>query len=454
MGFLSFLNNKKKVEQLPEEEIKAIAKPDVSHIDFKVLVVEFVDGVEFERGKNLAVNLMNKDGLEVIYYDEPLAKPNLKFQQNNINDIRERGQLLLEEENADVVIWGMKFEDKVQLIFQSDYNQDGDENVISVLDRLVIPSRMFDSVEDFPKDILDIIYGAIVATPKVLDGEHRQRKEELLKSAIRKIAKSKRNEAIPVDCMSSIMMMLGIVYHSFVSNNDNLKELSYAKDMLYSVVKNKTFIKNEIDLAQLYYHIGAIYNKELLLSTDEVGDKYRKSIEFYRLSLEYYDRNIVSFEYGLILCKMANLLYKYWKVKQDSQLIRDAISYYREAEDLFGHAQYPIIWANIQGRLAELLDVLGARMKSDKISNLAIDCYRNEQSIKSESRYPNLWADIQNNIGLILFRNAKITGTVEKIQEAEECFKDALYVFEQSNNEDGVKRTNRNLARINSLFKI
>ena len=453
---MSLLNLFKSKKVGVEEAVNLIAVPkrDLSHIDFKVLVVEFIDAVEYERGRNLAVNLMNKEGIEVIYYDEPITKPRLRFSQENINDIREKGQLLIEEENADVIVWGLRFEDKIQLIFQSDYNQDNNKSIVSILDRLTFPANLFDNAENFQKDIIDIIYGAIIATPRVDDEDHKYRKLELLEKVIKDLSQSSRSSRISIDCMSNIMMMLGIVYHSFVSRNEDIKELNYAKEIFYSVIKNKSFIKNKIDLAQLYYHIASIYDKEIDLVEDNVAKKYQKAIEYYRLCLDQYDKNLMGFEYGQIVCKMADLLYKYWKIKEDNQLIRDAISYYREAEDLFSHAQYPIIWANIQGKLAMLLDVLGARMRSDKISNLAIDCYRNEQSIKSETRAPDMWASIQNNIGLILFRNAKLSGLVEKIQEAEECFKDALYVFEQSKNEEGIRQTERNLAKINSLFRL
>ena len=119
------------------------------------------------------------------------------------------------------------------------------------------------------------------------------------------------------------------------------------------------------------------------------------------------------------------------------------------------YTQFPELWAAIQGELGHLLSLLGSLTSSEEIAGIAISCYKNQQKVITERRDPLDWATIQENIGDIYCRIGKSNEDKTSLEDSLEYFHDALYIFENMNIEENVKRLTSKIAlterQINNL---
>lgn len=121
---------------------------------------------------------------------------------------------------------------------------------------------------------------------------------------------------------------------------------------------------------------------------------------------------------------------------------------------IYTYALFPEFWAELQGRLGYLLSLLGSFTKSEEICELAIASYKNRQKVITERRDPLAWAKIQEEIGEIYYRLGKESADKDLLEEALEYFHDALYIFENSENEDEVKKLNTDIAKASQILAL
>ena len=181
---------------------------------------------------------------------------------------------------------------------------------------------------------------------------------------------------------------------------------------------------------------------------------YRDAINYYRQAQKHLGKYNYAYDYGYISYKLSELFFNYWKQKNDIQALRDAVFQLREAEKIYTYALFPDFWATIQNRLGYLLSLLGSFTQSEEICELAIAGYKNSQKVISEKRDPLAWAKIQENIGEIYYRLGKENSDKDLLEEALEYFHDALYIFENAENIDEIKKLNNDIAKTSHVLAI
>lgn len=164
---------------------------------------------------------------------------------------------------------------------------------------------------------------------------------------------------------------------------------------------------------------------------------------------KYLSKYTYPYDYGYISYKLSKLFFNYWRQKEDIQALRDAVFQLREAEKIYTYALFPEFWAEIQGQLGYLLSLLGSFTKSEDISELAIASYKNRQKVITERRDPLLWAECSENIGDIYYRIGKNKADRAALEEALEHFHDALYIFENAQLSERIKKLTTDIARTN-----
>ena len=141
------------------------------------------------------------------------------------------------------------------------------------------------------------------------------------------------------------------------------------------------------------------------------------------------------------------MFFNYWKQKEDLQALRDAVFQLREAEKIYTYAVFPKFWAEIQGKLGQMLALLGNITKSAEISEVAITSYRNQQKIISEKRSPLAWGHIQENIADIHYHLGQNGCGRSHFEEALEAYHDALYIYENYQSSSDIKKLTTSIAR-------
>ncbi len=419
-------------------------------INFRITVVEFADNVEGIGGETLYSLLRNCEGLSVNYFNHPFDKSFLSLESRTLFDLIDKGQNILEKSGADLLIWGTREGNKIRLNFQTplQYETEGD-SFVSLLDALYFPIEFFNGQKPFPAPLINLLYGAIISALNFKDKTRQIQKKYLLKKIIATLSSDNAAKTISLDYLPYVMNFLGLIYLSFCANSSEDKDFKIVKNLFDTAFSHQNLITNSLHLGCLYYHLGQMHSVASKHLTKRPFNSYQNAIHNFRLAQKHLGKYTYPYDYGIISYKLSDLYYNYWRQKEDVQALRDSVFYLREAEKIFTYALFPDLWAQIQGRLGYLLSLLSTVAASYEIAELAITAYKNQQKIITEKRDPLLWAQIQEKVGDIYYRLGKKDANKENLEEALEYFHDALYIFENMNLSDAIKRLSTSIAKTN-----
>lgn len=415
---------------------------------FKVKVIEFSDNVEGNSGEIIARQLSSKEGLEVSYFDEPFNKTFLNLESRTLFDLIDKGQTILDKTGADVLVWGCREGNRIRLNFQT-MNQYEDEELafVSLMDSLYIPARP--ETGKYPEALINLIYGGILSAINASNAQIKIYKHYLLKKNIDYLSKDNSAKSLSIEYMPYVMNFLGIIYLSYAFDKSDGQDFKIVKSLFDTALKHQDLITSPIHLGCIYNHLGQLYDCGTRFLAKNPAAYFKGAIEYYRLSQKYLSKYTYPYDYGYISYKLSKLFFNYWRQKEDIQALRDAVFQLREAEKIYTYALFPEFWAEIQGHLGYLLSLLGSFTKSEDISELAITCYKNRQKVITERREPLLWAECAENIGDIYYRIGKNKIDREALEEALEHFHDALYIFENAQQTDRIKKLTVDIAKTN-----
>lgn len=452
MSLLSFLKNSFLTPRTETSE--TLSEEEALKIKFNVVVIEFAENVENSSGEILTALLHTIPYLSVHYFNEPFNKNFLNLEGRTFFDFIDKGQTILDKTKADVLIWGYREDDKIRLNFQTSYQYEkNNTSLISLIDSLYLPAAIFDAATQFPKPILNLILGAIIASINTPAKTTEIQQKYLLKKIIHVLSSDNSAKNMPLSDLPYIMNFLALIYLSYCKQNNNLKEFKIVNNLLETAVKHQDLIKNPLHLGCIYNHLGQLH--AAALKTVENSTKHFKgAIGNYQRAQKYLGKYTYPYDYGFISFKLSDLLYDFWKQKEDLQALRDSVFNLREAEKIFTYALFPEFWADIEGELGHRLSVLGSLTKNNAIAELAIAAYKNQQKIITENRDPFLWAAIQENIGNIYYRLGKENDDKDSLEESLEYFHDALYIFENMDIADSVKRLTSSIAKSSNLLSL
>ena len=427
----------------------------VDLINFNVVIVEFSDTVESRNGETIAKLLNQKEGINIDYYDAPFPKNFLSLDSRTVFDLIDKGQALLDKTKADVLIWGYRDGDKIRLNFQTEQQYEDNDNVfVSLLDSLYIPADIFNDNQFISQAIINLIYGAIISSLNPNSKEKKIQKRYLLKKIINQLSKDNSAKALSIEYLPYIMNFLGVIYLSYCFDNHQEKDFKIVENLFQTALKHQDLSKNQIHLGCIYNHLGQLYDTATQYMLRHSLAYYKDAIGYYRQAQKHLGKYNYAYDYGYISYKLSILFFNYWKQKNDIQALRDAVFQLREAEKIYTYALFPDFWAEIQNRLGYLLSLLGSFTKSEEICELAIASYKNSQKVVSEKRDPIAWAKIQENIGEIYYRLGKESSDKDLLEESLEYFHDALYIFENAENIEEVKKLNNDIAKTSQVLAI
>ena len=230
------------------------------------------------------------------------------------------------------------------------------------------------------------------------------------------------------------------------------KDFKIVQNLFQTAIKHQDLIKSPIHLGCIYFHLGQLYDSATRYIQKHPQAYYKGAINYYRYAQKYLSKYNYPYDYGCISYKLAHLFYNYWRQKEDLQALRDAVFNLREAEKIFTHALFPEFWAAIQNELGHMLSLLGSLTNSSEISEVAVNSFKNCQKVVTERREPLEWAKIQEEIGEIYYRLGRNNEDNDNLEEALEYFHDALYIYENMEMEDAVKRLTSSISKTSRLI--
>ena len=422
---------------------------DISNlIKFKVVVIEFSDNVESRSGEIIAKKLQQQEGLEVSYFEDPFPKNFLNLDNRTLFDLIDKGLNIIDHTHADVLIWGYREGDKIRINFQNAKQYEKDDNAfISLMDSFYIPADLSSSEVDFPPALNNLIYGGVISSIIPHNKDTQIQKKFLLKKIINSLSKDNSAKSLSIEYMPYIMNLLGVIYLSYAYDRGDGKDYKIVKNLFDTALSHQDLIKNPIHLGCIYNHLGQLYDASSEYSIKRPINHLRNAISYFRQAQKYLTKYNYPYDYGYISYRLSQLFYTYWRQKDDIQALRDAVFQLREAEKIYTYALFPEFWANIQGELAHMLSLLGNFSNSEELCELAIASYKNRQKVITEKRDPLEWANIQTRIGEIYYRLGKNSEDKSLLEEALEYFHDALYVYEDKQMTEETKKVSTDIAK-------
>ena len=430
-----------------------LSEEEVLQIKFNIVVVEFSENVESSSGEILAAQLRSKHYFNISYFNEPFNKTFLNLEGRTFFDFIDKGQTILDKTGADILLWGYRENDKIRLNFQTPYQyEQNNTSFVSLLDSLYLPASLFNEDTVFPASILHLISGAIIATLNFSDKVSEIRQRYILKKIIYELSKDSSAKNLGLEYLPYIMNFLALIYLSYCRNNDNEKEFKIVNNLLETAIMHQDLIKSSVHLGCIYNHFGQLHHSAIKTLSRNPAKHFKGAISNYQRSQKYLGKYVYPYDYGLISYKLSEILYDYWRQKEDLQALRDSVFNLREAEKIFTYALFPEFWADIEGELGHRLNILSTITNNNAIAELAIAAYKNRQKIITEKRDPFDWAGIQENIGNIYYRLGRDNDDKEFLEEGLECFHDALYIFENMELQDAAKRLTLSIAKTSDLL--
>ncbi len=420
---------------------KNISLETKSDVKFRIVVVDFQDNIESSSGENTVRILQAMPDFEVRFFDEPFNKAFLNLESKTLFDMIDKGQTLIERTGADILIWGCRDNDKIRLNFQTDKQYENkSQNFVSLLDSLYLPANLFNNPEDFPSAVKTLIHGAIISALHPTETSIRIHRKYLLKKDIANLSNDNSAKQLAINYMPFIMNFLGIIYLSCNFDSEDISDFKITQNLFTTAVKHQDLIDSPLHLGCIYYHLGQLNDSAASYQNKHQNRFFSDAVNAYHQAQRYLGKYTYPYDYGLICYRLAHLFFNYWKKKEDIQALRDAVSQLREVEKIFSVAQFSEFWADIQKELGYYLSVLGNIVKSADIYQLAINCYQNQQKVITEKRDPIHWADSQERIGQLHYKIGIDRSNRDHLEDALECFHDALYIYENVSQTEKIKQ--------------
>ncbi|MBR1948290.1 MAG: hypothetical protein IKA30_00695, partial [Alphaproteobacteria bacterium] len=416
-------------------------------------VVEFAENVESSASEIFAALLRTQSYFDISYFNEPFPKTFLNLEGRTFFDFIDKGQAILEKTKADVLVWGCRENDKIRLNFQtaSQYEKDN-TSFVSLLDSLYLPAELFDGDKAFPKPILNLVSGAIISCLNASDKKTAVQQKYLLKKIIKSLSADNSAKNMGLEYLPYIMNFLAIIYLTYCKNNNDEKEFKIVNNLLDTAISHQDLIKNPLHLGCIYNHYGQLHLSAIKNDIKNPIKHYKGAISYFQRAQKHLGKYVYPYDYGFISFALSNLLYDYWRQKDDLQALRDSVFNLRESEKIFTYALFPEFWADIEGVLGQRLSVLSSVAKNNAIAELSINAFKNQQKVITEKRDPFTWAKIQENIGNIYYRLGRETEDKELLEESLEYFHDALYIFENMDIDDNTKRIMSSISKTSDLL--
>ncbi len=415
---------------------------------FKIVVADFYDNSSSNGATNLANALNNCEGLNAIAYTENFDHSFLNLESRNIFDLIDTGNSIIQQHNADTIIWGYRDKDVIRLNFQSPYQyEDKGNTFISLMDSFYLPAEILDGPSaQISTDLLMLLYGAAISSANPTEREKQIYKKYLLRKISYQLSQIDSLQSLEEIYLPYVLNLLGIIYLSLAYDSQHDDDFKIINELFSGALQHQNQILHPTHLGCIYNHLGQLYDCATRYNS-RPSSYFRNSIKNYQQAQKYLSKYTYPYDYGYICYKLANLYINYWKQTEDIQALRDAVFQMREAEKVYTQTLFPNFWAHIQEVLGYLLHNLAHLTKSAIIYNLAVDAYQNQQKVITEKKDPLSWGYIQEKIGHIYYLQGRKNNNIPLLEDALSCFHDSLFVYENAQKLSYIKQIKADIAK-------
>ena len=414
MVFCFFKSQKKAAGNLVEQQIAKI----------KVLV-SFCDETAYLQGQKILTLVKAQSFVDATSSTESGSKYIAAFENNNFFDLWDSGLDLLKKYQSDVLLRVFALQNRIHIKFQNTRMYQSDKiPFFSVLNSLDLPLTYFQS-EQMPAQISALIVNIIIA----LSGADNVMYRNTFTKNLKFLSQNKMPDNTPNAFLPNMLNFLALMYMTHKYETFRQRDATPVLNLLKSAFKNAD-LNDVIVQGNLYACLGQMYQCAL---ADQNADAYlliRRATQSYKKALKYFNRYVFVYDYGRLSLVLSNLYFKFYRLSDDNQALRDAIAHLREAEQIFTMSGHPFVWAVIQDRLGKYLSLIGAKSLNLEIGQMAVECLKNKQKVYTKEYAPDMWAQTEADIGEIYDHLGRGHFNIGLLEKALTCYESAIEVFQ------------------------
>lgn len=417
MFFFAFKKNKKQPEPQPQrQELRPLKIVVVGDDSNSVLHV-----------KETISNILKQYGLFSVALEEEQALENfLNLNNKNFFDFWDSGLKILKQYQADALIRIYQEKNNIRINFQTDQMyQTSEPPFFSLLQSLYLPVSYFNQ-NSLPSQISNLMAATLIALNLKKDFAY----QSVLEKLINILSKNKIPDGIERNFVPHLLIFLSLNYISAKADHFGKKDVKLILNLATFAYKNLTNEYDSLAEGALLTTLGQTYQCASANPKADSIPLIQRAIESYKKALKHFNRYIFPYDYGRLSLVLSALYFQYFQLSEDSQTLRDAVFYLREAEKIFTPAGFPHLWAKIEHNLGCYLSLLSARSNNTDIANLAIQNFKNEQRIFTKQDNPEKWADIEIQIANIYYYLGKKISNKRTLETAIDHYSYAFQIFD------------------------
>ena len=333
-----------------------------------------------------------------------------------------RGQAVLEQTGADVVIWGEVKNTNKKLRLRFLTKGDAADNTFSVVesadDLLLEP--------DFGEDV-----GALIAaktlTLTALTAEERggflTPRMELALRITAPLVKA-MPAGLDADARGAIQHAHGTVLLYLGDEKGDATLLEQAVDAYHAALTELTQDRAPLNWAGTQMNLGIALS---ILGARESGtERLEQAVEAYRDALTEYTQDRVPLQWAGTQMNLGIALLSLGEREAGTERLEQALEAFRDALTEWTQDRVPLRWAAAQMNLGIALLSLGERETGTERLELAVEAIRDALTEWTQDRVPLRWAAAQINLGNALQTLGRREAGTERLELAVEAYRAAL----------------------------
>ena len=204
--------------------------------------------------------------------------------------------------------------------------------------------------------------------------------------------------------------------------------------------------------ATAYSNLGAVLAGLGERGEGSGAERFHQAAEACRRALKEQTRKRVPLQWASTQINLGNVLAAIGEREHSTAHIRQAIQAFREALKGVPRERAPLRWAAAQNSLGTAFASLGERKGSSRHHYQAIEAYREALKEWTRERVPAEWAGVYNNLGTALTALGDLKNSVPLLEKGAAAFREALQVWTRESDPLNWSMAQNNLG--NALLRL
>lgn len=412
----------------------------------RVLVADIANDGSGELGARIATALDSFQAYEIFRTKRVLKMGDQALLVDQILAAADEGRGWLEDDDADMVIWGSRSGALVTLRFilkiPMSENQPG---AFGLGDTFVLPATFAGA---YDSALHATVLGAVGPTFRGMRTKIAAELETALSQT--KSLVQEKPEELSGSNYTAFLSCLGNAFAAHAVLGGGAKRLDQSISSYKLALTHTSADRDPIVWSLTQNHLGTALKVKGEKAKDK--DVLKEASKSYKAIADQLSRIEHPFDWALANINLGMVLYRLGVVSGEKAYYQEATKYLDEALTIYTKEATPGKWADICNQYGVVLLALGEQVNGNATLEIAVKKFRASLNVRKKEVVPALWAQTANNLGAACFSLAKRNSELALLREASSCFEGAIEIYEKSGAGKKADLIANNLSRVKRLL--